>query len=97
LLSVPRRSLSMSIEHQLAESLIPRERRRQALAHLRYDTPRGGRVPQHGGEKTKGDTLDRARHMLRMGFIVYEIRDPSGAFFPDEPTVRAQFSEGVAT
>jgi hypothetical protein len=48
-------------------------------------------------EKTKSAALDRAHHMLRMGFIVYEIRDPSGAVFFDEPTVRAQFSEGVAT
>ena len=41
-------------------------------------------------EKTKSDALDRARHLLRMGFIVYEIRDPSEGVFLDEPSIRAQ-------
>ena len=47
-------------------------------------------------EKTKDAALDRARHMLRMGFIVYEIRDPSGAIFVDEPTLRIELGEAVA-
>lgn len=47
-------------------------------------------------EKTKGAALDRARHMLRMGFIVYEIRDPSGAIFADESTIDAELGDAVA-
>lgn len=48
-------------------------------------------------EKTKSAALDRARHMLRLGFIVYEIRDPSGAVFLDEPTINSQLSVTVGT
>ncbi len=39
-------------------------------------------------EKLETSALDRARHMLRMGFIVYEIRQPSGAVFLEEAGVR---------
>jgi|SRR5690242_3405397 hypothetical protein len=47
-------------------------------------------------EKTKSAALDRARHMLRMGFIVYEIRDPSGAVSLDEPAIHAELSQALA-
>jgi hypothetical protein len=47
-------------------------------------------------EKTKGAALDRAHHMLRMGFIVYEIRDPSGAVVLNEHTIRADLGEAAA-
>jgi hypothetical protein len=43
-------------------------------------------------EKLKSAALDRARHMLRMGFVVYEIRDPSGSIFLDEAGIREQLS-----
>ena len=36
----------------------------------------------------KSAALDRARHMLRMGFVVYEIREPSGALFLDEAAIQ---------
>jgi hypothetical protein len=41
-------------------------------------------------EKLKSAALDRARHMLRMGFVVYEIREPSGALFLDEAAIQEQ-------
>lgn len=41
-------------------------------------------------EKLKTAALDRARHMLRMGFVVYEIREPSGSLFLDETAIREQ-------
>ena len=41
-------------------------------------------------EKTQSAALDRARHMLRMGFLVYEIRDASDAVFLDEASIRVQ-------
>jgi len=41
-------------------------------------------------EKTKSVALDRARHMLRMGFIVYEIRDPDGAVCLDEAAIHTE-------
>jgi hypothetical protein len=60
-----------------------------------WDTTRrmADEVRSTAAEKTKGAALDRARHMLRMGFIVYEIRDPSGAIFLDEPAMRAEFGK----
>jgi hypothetical protein len=39
-------------------------------------------------EKFESGALERARHMLRMGFIVYEIRQPSGTIFLEEEGVR---------
>jgi hypothetical protein len=39
-------------------------------------------------EKLERGALDRARHILRMGFIVYEIRQPSGSVFLEEAGVR---------
>jgi len=39
-------------------------------------------------EKLESGALERARHMLRMGFIVYEIRQPSGLVFLEEQGVR---------
>jgi hypothetical protein len=48
-------------------------------------------------EKTKSNALDRARHMLRMGFVVYEIQDPSGGVVLDESTIRTQLSEAPPT
>jgi hypothetical protein len=39
-------------------------------------------------EKFESAALDRARHMLRMGFIVYEIRGPTGALFLEEAGIK---------
>ena len=41
-------------------------------------------------EKSEEAALDRARHMLRLGFVVYEIRDPGGAAFLAEAEIRAR-------
>jgi hypothetical protein len=35
-------------------------------------------------EKFEASALSFARHMLKMGFIVYEIRNPSGSVFLEE-------------
>lgn len=42
-------------------------------------------------ERFESSALDRARHMLRMGFIVYEIRGPTGAIFLEEAEISARF------
>jgi hypothetical protein len=42
-------------------------------------------------EKVESAALDRARHILRMGFIVYEIRGPSGSLFLEEAEIKARF------
>ncbi len=39
-------------------------------------------------EKFEASALDRARHMLRLGFIVYEIRDPAGLVFLAEAAIK---------
>ena len=41
-------------------------------------------------EKSEEAALDRARHMLRLGFVVYEIRDPGGAAFLVEAGIRTR-------
>ena len=67
--------------------------------HIIWDTTRraANEVRNTAVEKTKSAALDRARHMLRMGFIVYEIRDPSGAACLDEPAIRTELGAAVAT
>ncbi len=45
-------------------------------------------------EKNQRAALERARHLLRMGFVVYEIRDPADALFLDEPRIRQHFGLG---
>ena len=66
--------------------------------HIIWDTTRRAEddIRSTAVEKTKSDALDRARHMLRMGFVVYEIRDPSGAVVLDEPTIRTELDEASA-
>jgi hypothetical protein len=39
-------------------------------------------------ESNERAALDRAKHILRMGFLVYELRDSTGALFLDEGGVR---------
>ena len=48
-------------------------------------------------EKSESGALERARHLLRMGFIVYEIRQPSGSVFLEETGLRERLRlEAVA-
>lgn len=47
-------------------------------------------------EKFEAGALARAQHILRMGFIVYEIRQPSGSVFLDESEIRQRFGLEVA-
>lgn len=46
-------------------------------------------------EKFEAAALDRARHLLRMGFIVYEIREPQGALFLEEDAIKQRL--GIQT
>ena len=63
-----------------------------------WDTTRrpGGEGRSTAAEKLKDAALDRARHMLRMGFVVYEIRDPSGSLLLDEAAIREQLGRAVS-
>ena len=47
-------------------------------------------------EKLENAALDRARHMRRMGFIVYEIRHPSGELYLAEDALTKRLAEAVA-
>jgi len=47
-------------------------------------------------EKLENGAIDRARYMLRMGFVVYEIRQPSGAVYLDSDALRERLGELVA-
>jgi hypothetical protein len=39
-------------------------------------------------ERLESGALERARHILRMGFVVYEIRKPSGSVYLEEADLR---------
>jgi hypothetical protein len=41
-------------------------------------------------EKSEAAALDRARHLLRMKFIVYEIRAPQGSVSLEEAGIKAR-------
>src|SRR5690242_17779103 len=60
--------------------------------HIIWDTARRPESDSRNtaAEKTKSAALDRARHIMRMGFVVYEIREPSGSLFLDEAGIRDQ-------
>jgi hypothetical protein len=47
-------------------------------------------------EKLQTGALDCARHMRRMGFIVYEIRHPSGEVYLAEDALQERLSSAVA-
>ncbi len=47
-------------------------------------------------EKFETSALDRARHMLRLGFIVYEIRDPTGLVFLEEAGIKQRLGSQPA-
>jgi hypothetical protein len=39
-------------------------------------------------EATESEALERAQRFLRLGFVVYAIRDPQGTMFMDEAQIR---------
>jgi hypothetical protein len=55
-----------------------------------WDTKRkpGTEDRNRAEEKTERAAIERARHLLRMGFIVYEICDPAGVLVIDEAALR---------
>jgi hypothetical protein len=42
-------------------------------------------------EKTEAEAVERARRFLKLGFVVYEIRDDKGAVFMDEAQITQRF------
>jgi hypothetical protein len=47
-------------------------------------------------EKLESGALDRARHMVRMGFVVYEIREPKGTLHLTGDALRQRLGPPVA-
>jgi hypothetical protein len=47
-------------------------------------------------EKFEPAALERARHMLRLGFIVYEIRDPAGSLVLEEAEIKQRLGSRPA-
>lgn len=43
-------------------------------------------------EKTQAEALERARRFLRLGFVVYQIRDAKGLVFMDEAQITQLFA-----
>jgi hypothetical protein len=42
-------------------------------------------------ESNEGEALQRAERFLKLGFVVYEIRDPKGAVVHDEAAIRRRY------
>lgn len=42
---------------------------------------------------TEAGALDRAQHFVKLGCVVYAIRNPDGAVYMDEAQIRARFSQ----
>ena len=55
-----------------------------------WDTSRKSETASHNTalEISERAALDRAKHLLRMGFVVYELRDSDGIVILDEPGIR---------
>jgi hypothetical protein len=47
-------------------------------------------------EKDEANALERARHMLRMRFVVYEIVEPSGSVYLAEAGIRQRLGMSAA-
>jgi hypothetical protein len=45
-------------------------------------------------EKTEAEALERAHRFLKLGFVVYQIRDAKGAVFMDEAQITERFGKG---
>jgi hypothetical protein len=46
-------------------------------------------------EKTEAEALERARRFLKLGFVVYQIRDAKGAVFMDEAQITERFANAL--
>jgi hypothetical protein len=44
-------------------------------------------------EPTQDEALQRTERFLKLGFVVYEIRDPAGATFMDEAQITERFRQ----
>ena len=44
-------------------------------------------------EKTEAEALERAHRFLKLGFVVYQIRDAKGAVFMDEAQIAQRFGK----
>lgn len=89
-----RRTRSTSSWHHLAASVADNGERWTIV----WDTQRrpGSAGRSVAREKLERDALELARHLLRMGFIVYEIHEPSGAVHLAEDALRQRLGEPAA-
>ena len=74
------------------------EQRREHHNNLGWKVLWETRTPAEGGswslahEGTEADAIERARHLVRLGFVVHSVLDPSGATALDA----AQIAERLA-
>lgn len=47
--------------------------------------------------QTEAGALDRAHHFVRLGFVVYAIRDPAGTLYMDEQKIAERFGAAPVT
>jgi hypothetical protein len=90
----PRKSYSGSSWHRLSVTEVDNGERWTIV----WDTQQrpGDEGRSIAREKLESAALDRARHMRRMGFVVYEIREPSGSVYLAGDALRERLGESVA-
>jgi hypothetical protein len=72
--------------HQLSTQQTDAGARWTIIWDTKRRTETGGR--NTAVEKFEAAALDRAKHLLRMGFVVYEIREPLGSVFLEEAEIK---------
>jgi len=72
--------------HQLSTQQTDAGARWTIIWDTKRRTETGGR--NTAVEKFEAAALDRAKHLLRMGFVVYEIREPLGSVFLEETEIK---------
>jgi hypothetical protein len=62
-----------------------------ALWTVTWDTSRQSALFNTAYQKTEAEATDCAKRFLRLGFVVYSIRDPSGTEVMDETAIATRF------
>lgn len=91
----PRKPRSTSSWHHLSASEADNGERWSIIWDVQRKPGSDGRSTAL--ERFENGALERARHMLRMGFVVYEIRKPSGLVYLEEAGLRERLGLEPAT
>jgi hypothetical protein len=75
---------------KMVEGLLP-----TALWTVTWDTRRQANAFNTAYHKGQPDAVDCAKRFLRLGFVVYSIKDPEGSEIMDETAINERFKPAV--